>query len=141
MPSRGRATAHRSAQILNLILKARLLIALLRLLERVVVLAAGFLELAHLAVGVAEMLGDSRIVVGNIDRALELLNRLLVVALLIVDPSKAVDIETIFRLDGERALDEAFRLVKILARFGIGISEIVERLRVLRIELDGFFHF
>src|SRR5258707_13284495 len=90
---RGRARSVARAggilQDLDFILEACDLVGFLRLLQRIGVFVAGFLAFAHLAIRVAKMLGDGGIAAGQVDRALQLLDGLFVVALLIVNPSKA----------------------------------------------------
>src|ERR1700730_9879765 len=106
---RGRARSVARAggilQDLDFILEACDLAGFLRLLQRVGIFVAGFLGFAQLAIRVAKMLGDRGIAAGQVDRAFQLLDGLFVVALLIVNPSKAVDVKSIFGLDIERALD------------------------------------
>ena len=92
-------------QDLKFILEPCDLVGFLRLLQRVRVLVACFLDLAQLAIRVAKMLGDSGVVAGQVDRALQLLDGALVVAFLIVNPSQAIDVKAVFGLDIERALD------------------------------------
>src|SRR5271166_6678718 len=92
-------------QDLDLVLEACDLVGFLRLLQRVGVFVARFLHLAQLAIRVAKMLGDRGIAAGQVDRALQLLDRALVVAFLVVNPSQAVDVEAVFGFDIERALD------------------------------------
>src|SRR6266436_588540 len=100
-------------QDLKFILEPRDLIGFIRLLERVAVLVAGFLDLAQSAVRVAEMLGDRRVAAGQIYCAFQLLDGALVVALLIINPTEAINVESIFRLDIERALDKFLRLAEL----------------------------
>src|SRR5271170_1654164 len=127
-------------QNLDLILEPCDLVRLLRLLQRVGVFVAGFLDLAELAIGVAQMLGDSRIAAGQVDGFLQLLDRFLVVALLIVNPAEAVDVKSVFGLDIERALDQLFRLDQVGALLGVSVAEVVERLCVGGIQLDRLLH-
>src|SRR5271170_4127628 len=127
-------------QNLNLILEACDLIRLLRLLQRVGVFVAGFLDLAELAIGVAQMLGDGGIAAGQVDGFLQLLDGFFVIALLIVNPAEAVDVKSVFGLDIERALDQLFRLDQVGALLGVTVAEVVQRLRVGGIQLDRLLH-
>src|SRR5271156_2691333 len=96
--ARSVARAGGILQDLNLVLEACDLVGFLRLLQRVVVLVAGFLGFTQLAIRVAKMLGDGGIAAGQVDRFLQLLDGFLVVALLIVNPSEAVDVKAVFGL-------------------------------------------
>jgi len=96
--------------------------------ERWSALRPGLLGAAQLGVGVAEMFGDGRVVAGQVDRLLELLGRLAVFALLIIDPVQTVDIKPVFRLDRERAFDQPLSLVEVGAGRGEGNSP--QQLRV-----------
>src|SRR5277367_1271732 len=127
-------------QNLNLVLEPCDLVRLLRLLQRIGVFVAGFLDLAELAIGVAEMLGDGRIAAGQVDGFLQLLDRFFVVALLIINPAEAVDVKSVFGLDIERALDQLFRLDQVGALLGVTVAEVVQRLRVGGIQLDRLLH-
>src|SRR5207344_1105002 len=84
--------------------------------------------------------GDGRIVAGEGDGALEILDGGDVVAALVRDPAEAVEIEAVVGADRERAADERFRLVELDALFGVRVAEVVERRRVAGIELDGALH-
>src|SRR5262245_47856012 len=125
---------------LQLVLEPRDLIRFLRLLERVVVFVRGFPHLANLPIGVAQVLGDCRIAAGQIDRAFELFDSLLVFTLLVVHPPEAVDVKAVLGLNIEGALDELLRLLEVLALFGVGITDVVEGLGVLGVKLDRFLH-
>src|SRR5277367_5836752 len=127
-------------QNLDLILEACDLVRLLRLLQRVGVFVAGFLGFAQLAIRVAKMLGDRGIAPRQVDRLLQLFDGFFVVALLIVNPSQAVHVKSVFGLDIERALDQLFRLDQVGALFGVTVAEVVQRLRVSGIQLDRLLH-
>src|SRR5580704_256904 len=127
-------------QNLDLILEPCDLVRLLRLLQRVGVFVAGFLDLAKLAIGVAQMLGDGGIAAGQVDGLLQLLDGFCVVALLIVNPAEAVDVKSVFGLDIERALDQLFGLDQVGALLGVTVAEVVQRLRIGRIQLDRLLH-
>src|ERR1700733_9730771 len=127
-------------QNLDLILEPCDLVRLLRLLQRVGVFVAGFLDLAKLAIGVAQMLGDGGIAAGQVDGLLQLLDGFFVVALLIVNPAEAVDVKSVFGLDIERALDQLFGFDQVGSLLGVTVAEVVQRLRIGRIQLDRFLH-
>src|SRR5579862_526689 len=127
-------------QDLDFILEARDLVGFLRLPQRVGVFVAGFLDLAELAICVAQMLGDGGIAAGQVNRALQLLDGPFVVALLIVNPPQAVDVESIFGFEIERALDQLFGLDQIGALLGITVPKVVERLRIGGVQLDRLLH-
>src|SRR5271156_2954728 len=127
-------------QNLNLILEPCDLVRLLRLLQRVGVFVAGFLDLAELAIGVAQMLGDGGIAAGQVDGFLQLLDGFFVVALMIVNQAEAVDVKSVFGLDIERALDQLFGLDQVGALLGVTVAEVVQRLRVGGIQLDRLLH-
>src|ERR1700722_7810143 len=90
----------------NLDLQTLNLIGILGPLERVLVLMARVSHFADFAVGVAQMLGDGRIVVGRVDPAFQRVNRLLGPALLGLYPAETVNGESVLGLDHERALDQ-----------------------------------
>src|SRR4029453_11846128 len=108
--------------------------------ERVPVQAQRRVALAEAMVGVAQMLDDGRILARQLDRSLELLDGSLVLAALVVHPAQAVDVDAVVRLQLEGAADQALGLVELHAHVGEGVSEIVERGGVARIELDGLPH-
>ena len=87
------------AEIGKFALQATDLIRFLGLLQGVLVLLAGIPILADLAVSVSQMLGDRGIAAGQVDRSLQLIDRLLILPALIVDPSQAINIEAIFGLN------------------------------------------
>jgi len=72
--------------------------------------------------------------------ALELLDRQPVVAALVVHPAQAVDVEAVVGIDRERAPDQALGLVEVRTLLGERVAEVVQRGRVLRIELDRLAH-
>src|SRR5216684_5107848 len=110
---RSVASAGGILQDLKFILEPRDLVGFIRLLQRIAVLVAGFLDLAQSAVRVAEMLSDCRIAAGQINCAFQLLDGALVVALLIVNPAEAIDVKSVFGLDIERPLDKLLRFAEI----------------------------
>src|SRR5207244_158960 len=67
-----------------------------------------FLE-AVLGVGVAEMIEDDGVFLGLLDGALELAQRVRILALLVVGPAEAVDEVAVVRLERERLADERDR--------------------------------
>src|SRR5271170_2900225 len=103
----------------NLELETLNLIGILGPLERVLVLITGVSRLADLAVGVAQVLSDSRVAVGQVNGAFQLVNRFLVLALLVVNPAKTVNVESIFGFDHQRALDQLLGFRKIRPFFGV----------------------
>src|SRR5581483_719216 len=116
---------------------------LLRILgpfERVFVLLAGLRVAPQARVGVAQMLGDRGIVASQVDRLLELLDRLLVIALAVIHPAQAVDVEAVLGLDFERASDELLGLVEAFAGVGVSVAEVVERLGVIGVERNRLAH-
>src|SRR5437763_6934306 len=93
--------ARRRLQRVDLALQARDLRRFLRPRERVLVEAERIARLARAPVRVTQVLGDGRIVARQLDRPLELLDGVPVVAALIVDPAEAVHVEAVVRLDLE----------------------------------------
>src|SRR5262249_3336375 len=98
---------------------------LLRTGEGVAVDAERVARVAAALVRVAEVLRHGRILARELDRALELLDRLPVVAALVVHPPEAVDVEPVVGLDLERAADEVLGLVELHAHLGVGVAEVV----------------
>src|SRR5258708_23289995 len=115
-------------QNLDLILEAGDLVGLIRLLQRVRVLVAGFLGFAQLPIRVAKMLGNRWIAAGQVDRALQLLDCFFVIALLVVNPSEAVDGKSVLGFDIERPLDQLFALDQVDALLAVTIAEEVHPL-------------
>ena len=76
----------------------------------------------------------------QLDRALQMLDGLRVVAALVVHPAEAVDVEAVVRIDREGAADERLRLVEVGCPVGVGVAEVVERGGVLRVQLDRAAH-
>src|SRR5712671_4819152 len=95
---RSVASAGGILQDLKFILEPRDLVGFIRLLQRIAVLVAGFLDLAQPAVRVAQVLGNCRVATGQVYRAFQLLDRALVITLLIVHPAEAIDVKSIFGL-------------------------------------------
>ena len=91
-------------------------------------------------VRVAEVLGDGRILARELHRSLELLDGVTVVAALEVDPAEAVDVEAVVGLDLQRATDQPLRLVELHAHLGVGVAEVIQGRRVLRVDLDRAGH-
>src|SRR5579864_128247 len=128
------------AQGRELLLEPRDLVGLLGLYECVLVFMARIANFADFLISVTQMLGDRWIVAGQIDRALEFVDRPPVLASLIIDPSQTVDVETVFGLDLEGALDQLFGFIQTLARLGIGITQVIERGSVAGIDLNRLAH-
>ena len=89
-----------------------------------------------LPVGVAEVIVDGRILGLELDRALEVLHRLVVVAEPEIGPAERVDDVAVIRplLDG--AADHPHALVEIDALIDPRIAEIVQHVRLVGIELE-----
>src|SRR5258708_31124340 len=127
-------------QDLDLVLEASDLVGLLSLLQGIGVLVAGFLGFAQPPIRVAKMLRNRWIAAGQVDRALQLLDCFFVIALLIIDPSEAVDVKSVLGFDIERPLDQLFGLDQVDALLGVTIAEAVQPLRAGRSQLDRFLH-
>src|SRR5581483_539814 len=69
---------------------------------------------AALRIGIAKVLEDHRVFLRLLDGALELAERVGIAALLEVRPAEAIDEIPVVRLEIERLLDEADRLVQVL---------------------------
>src|SRR5438874_119076 len=121
----------------DLALQAADLASLFRARQRIAVDTQGVRRMARAAVGVAQVLGHGRVVARELDGALEMLHRPPIVAALVVHPAEAVDVEAVVRLDLERAADQLLRLVEADAHLGVRVPEVIQRRRVLRVELDG----
>src|SRR5436190_9247056 len=124
----------------DLVLQPLHLRALLRAGERITVDPEGVARVPLAPVGVAEVLGNRRIVARELDRALQLLDRARIVAALVVHPAEAVDVEPVVGLECNRGADQPLGLVELHAHFGVGVAEVIERGGVLRVELDGTLH-
>src|SRR5262249_60780281 len=86
---------------------------------------------------VAEVLVDDGLrLLGLHHRALQLLQRLRILALLVIRPAEAVDEIAVVRLEVESGVDELDRLVEILTALGIHVADVVVRLGMLGIEGD-----
>src|SRR5439155_18249316 len=94
-----------------------------------------FLE-AVLGVGVAEMIEDDGVFLGLLDGALELAQRVRILALLVVGPAETVDEVAVVRLERECLADERDRFVEVLAALGVHITDVVVGLGVLGIQRD-----
>src|SRR5437667_208000 len=132
--------ARRRLQRVDLALQALDLRGFLRPRERVLAETERVARLARALIRVPQVLGDGWVVARQLDRALELLDGAPVVAALVVDPAEAVDVEAVVGLDLERAADEPLRLLELNAHLGVGVAEVVERGRVLGVELHGPLH-
>src|SRR5438034_1961035 len=129
--------ADTALQDVDLALQAADLASLFRARQRIAVDTQGVHRMARAAVGVAQVLGHGRVVARELDGALEMLHRPPIVAALVVHPAEAVDVEAVVRLDLERAADQLLRLVEADAHLGVRVPEVIQRRRVLRVELDG----
>src|SRR5437762_3138826 len=129
--------ADTALQDVDLALQAADLAGLFRARQRIAVDTQGVRRMARAAVGVAQVLGHGRVVARELDGALEMLHRPPIVAALVVHPAEAVDVEAVVRLDLERAADQLLRLVEADAHLGVRVPEVIQRRRVLRVELDG----
>src|SRR5689334_2250095 len=139
--SRALVTRPRSgSEQLELALQAVDLLRLLGLVQRLRVDANRLARTPDLLVGVAEMLGHGGILAGELDGVLQRVDGALVVAALVVHPRQRVDVEAVVRLDGERAPDQALGLVETVALLRVGVAEVVERRRVLRVDRDRPLH-
>ena len=87
-------------------------------------------------IGVAEMVVDGGIFRLELDRTLELLHRLFVIADLVVRPAERVDDVAVVGTQSDRALDHVHSGVEVHALIDPGITEIVEDVRLLRIKLE-----
>src|SRR5690349_1411407 len=129
MTRRRRSAKPRSnlfLQALDFFAQPRDLLAFLSTLERVAVARQRAIRPSDLYVGIGEVLDDRWIIIGNFDRALQLLDRLRILTFLIIDPAKAVDVKTIVGLNFERPLDEIFRVIKLHAHLSPRVAKIVK---------------
>src|SRR5262245_4566143 len=67
-----------------------------------------------------------------VSRTTQVLEREIVLAGLVIGPTKAVQIRAVLRLDFQRALDQIDRLVELFTTLGEDVSKIVEGGRVFR---------
>ena len=86
------------------------------------------------------MLRDRWVVAGELDRPLQLLHRPSEVTAAEIHPTEAVDVEPVLGLELERPANEGLGLIEVDTHFGVGVAKVVERCRVLRIQLDGPLH-
>ncbi len=125
---------------LDLSLQTLDLLLFLRPSQGILIQAQGLLRLAGLAIRVGEVLGHGRIVARQLERPLQVLDRLRVLAALVVHPAQAVDVEAVVRIEGNGAADQIFRFVETHAHVGVGVPEVVERGGVLRVQFDRLLH-
>jgi hypothetical protein len=114
------------------------LLGILGKFQRFAVAHRGAVDPAGLFVGIAQMFDDRRIVHGKFRRAFKLLDGARVIALLIVNPTQAVDVETVVGRDLERPHDQIFGFVELHAHLCPGITQVVERRRVLGLSMAFF---
>src|SRR5713226_3524954 len=89
-----------------------------------------------LEVGVAQVLVEHGVFLGEAHCALQLPQGLRIAALLVVGPAEAVDEIAVLRLDGQRLLDELDRLAEIRAALGVHVADVVVRLGVLGVDRE-----
>src|SRR5256885_100447 len=99
-------------------------------LQRLLPGGRGVLVVAGLVVGVAQVLEDDRIFLGLLHRALQLAQRVGILALLIVGPAEAVDEVAVLRLQRERGADHLEGLVEVLALLRVHVADVVVGLGV-----------
>src|SRR5689334_350081 len=105
-------------------------------LQRLLPGGGGVLLETVLVIGVAEVLVDDRVFLGLADRALELAQRVGVLALLVVRPAQAVDEVAVIGLQRQRLADELDGLVEVLPLLGVHVADVVVGLGVLGVERD-----
>src|SRR6185295_15081916 len=103
-------------------------------LERLLPRLDGLVREVVLEVGVAQVLVEHRVFLGQAHRALQLAQGLLIAALLVVGPAQAVDEVAVLGLDRERLLDELDGLGQVRALLGVNVADVVVRLGVLGID-------
>src|ERR1700730_2482604 len=86
------------------------------------------------------MLGNRGIIARQVNGTFELLDSLLILAALIVDPAQTIDVEAVLGLDRYRAPDQLLCLVHMLSLFGVSITQIVQCRCVARIQIDRLLH-
>src|ERR1700736_5051524 len=89
-----------------------------------------------LEVGVAQVLVEDGVLLGEAHRALQLAEGFRVAALLVVGPAEAVDEVAVLGLDREGLLDELDRLAEVRAALGVHVADVVVGLGVLGVERD-----
>src|SRR5262249_54802619 len=136
----GVARVRGAAEGLDLAPQAFDLRRLLRALEGVSVDPQRRGALAESLVGVTQVLNDGGVIPRQLDGALELLDRALVLAALVVHPPQAVDVDAVVRLQLEGTADEALGLVELHPHVRQRVPEVVERGGVTRVELDRLAH-
>src|SRR5437764_1043694 len=105
-------------------------------LERLLPRAGRVLVEAVLEQRVAQVFEDDRVLAGLLDRALQLAERVGILALLVVGPAEAVDEVAVLGLERDRLGDQLDRLVEVLPALGVHVADVVVGLRVLGIERD-----
>src|SRR6185437_13373055 len=103
-------------------------------LQRAVPLEARFEPAAAAPIGIAQMIVDRRVFRNHLDRTLQLLDRLAVIAETEIRPPETVDDVAVRRPQRDRAFDHLQPLVKMRSLIDPGIAEIVEHERLLRLE-------
>ena len=83
------------------------------------------------------MIVDHRVAGLELDRALELLDRGVVLAEPEIDPAQAVDDEAVVRPQLDRPVQHALGAVEVHAHVDPAVAEIVEHERLLGLELQG----
>src|SRR6266853_24805 len=89
-----------------------------------------------LEVGVAQVLVEDGVFLGEAHRALQLAEGLRIAALLVVGPAQAVDEVAVLGLERQRLLDELDRLAEVRAALGVHVADVVVRLGVLGIDCE-----
>src|SRR4029077_5688119 len=89
-----------------------------------------------LEVGVAQVLVEDGVLLGEAHRALQLAEGLRVAALLVIGPAEAVDEVAVLGLERQRLLDELDRLAEIRAALGVHVADVVVRLGVLGVDRE-----
>src|SRR5882757_4377465 len=109
------------------------------LAERLLPFGGCLFSTALLSVDVAKVRVNIRIVRIAIERLAQLRLGFVVLALLVVNPTEAVEIRTVERLHFQRGLHHRFRFVEALAEIAEHEAVIVERRAVSGIHRDHFF--
>src|SRR5690606_16385168 len=104
--------------------------------QRSLPLEASLLPSPDFPVGVAEMVVDHRVGRIELDRPLQMLDRLLIVAEPVEHPAQAIDDVAILRPEVDRAPQHVEGAVIVLALLDPGIGEIVHHVRMLGLELQ-----
>ena len=101
----------------------------------------GFCCFAEFLVGVSDVLQHDGIWrFQKRGRAEQFLHRLLVPALVEIDPAEGVDISSIVRVEFQGAGDELLGVVQIFTPLGPHVGEEIVGLWIFGIEADGCFH-